>query len=278
MLEKKISVQPIDAVIETTGSRPVVVKDTNLDDFACKYDSPQKLLKEYLAHHFLQIWGLPVMTAAFIEVLPEHIDPNNIKQGIITNRTQPHHFRKPCFGTLYNNDSSLMTNTLVGLKSNYTELNKYVNKDDFLKIALFDLWIVNTDRNHGNYNILVQSIGGGYLITPIDHSEIFDGFDIGNKLNQLTPEDSILTSDLASVFLYNKKKIEATIVTLLDNFPTFVKECGKILPKLVEHCPDSWCGNRPKLLQDLNNFVEDDVWMQETLQNFRELVHRQFKL
>lgn len=276
MLEIKTSVQPIDVVIETSGSRPVIVRDENLEDFVCKYDSSQKLIKEYLAHHFLQVWGLPVLSAVFVDVLPEHIDPITVRQGVITNRTQPHHFRKTCFGTLYIADSLLMSNTLQGLKSNFTELKKYVNKNDFLKIALFDLWIVNTDRNHGNYNILIQSIGREYLITPIDHSEIFDGFDIGNDLNQLTPEDSILTSELASVFLSDNKKTDMEVRILLDNFPNFVKGCSEILPKLVENCPDSWCQNKPKLLQDLKKFMEDEAWIQSTMQNFIELVQHHF--
>lgn len=272
MLDKKVSVHPIEKVIETNGSRPVIVVDEQFDEYACKYDWPQKLIKEYIAHHFLEVWGLPTMPAVFLNVLPDHIAPANVREGVISNRTQPRHFNKPCFGTLYNPNATAVSNQLTGLKSDYNELKKYSNREDFLKIALFDLWVVNSDRNHGNYNMLVQPVNKEYIITPIDHSEIFDGFDIGDSLSQLTPESSILTSSMALVFLNNKRKITQQVEALLNNFPNFVLECGKLLPELVDNCPDSWCNNKAKLLQDLTNFVEDENWIQETIQNFKELV------
>lgn len=105
MLEYKTSVQQVEKVIETTGSRPVIVTDEQLDDYACKYDFTEKLIKEYIAHYFLKIWELPVLPAAFVRVLPEHINPAILKKGIISSRTQPRHFNKLCFGTLYNVDA-----------------------------------------------------------------------------------------------------------------------------------------------------------------------------
>lgn len=272
MLEYKTSVQQVEKVIETPGSRPVIVTDEQLDDYACKYDFTEKLIKEYLAHHFLKIWELPVIPAAFVKVLSEHINPAILKKGIITSRTQPRHFNKLCFGTLYNVDAILLTNHFEGLRSDYSQLKKYQNREDFLKIALFDLWVVNIDRLHGNYNILIQPINGEYILTPIDHSDIFDGFDIGDSLSQLTPESSILTSAMALVLLYGNRKIESQANALLNNFPNFVNECGKILPKLVEGCPDSWCLDKPKLLQNLQKFVYDEGWIKDTVQNFKGLV------
>ena len=52
------SIEEIKKVIETNGSRPVVVFAEDLEYYACKYDSSTKLINEYLAHRFLQVWGI----------------------------------------------------------------------------------------------------------------------------------------------------------------------------------------------------------------------------
>jgi len=52
------SIEEIKKVIETNGSKPVVVFAEDLEYYACKYDSSTKLINEYLAHLFLQVWGI----------------------------------------------------------------------------------------------------------------------------------------------------------------------------------------------------------------------------
>lgn len=240
----------------------------DLEEYLCKYDSNSKLINEYCALCFLDAWGIPHLQGAFVRILSEHISPD-----IISNRTQPHHFGKPTFGLRYQNETVDVSNMLVGLKGNYHELSKYQSRSVLLKIALFDLWLANTDRSVNNYNLLVQPKDDCFQIIPIDHSEIFDGCRLGQGIAQLTPEDSILYADLAHVLLYNPKKIAEEANAILDNFTTFVLNCGDMLSDIIAGMPDEWCLNKQQLEQQISEAViENNVWLNDTKANFRELV------
>ncbi|MGK6352232.1 HipA family kinase [Parapedobacter sp. DT-150] len=268
MLPSRVSVSSISRAIETGGSRPVVVMADDFEEYLCKYDSNSKLINEYCALCFLGAWGIPHLPGAFVKILPEHINPE-----IISNRTQPHHFNKPIFGLRYQNEVIDVSNLMVGLKGNYRELGKYQSRTIFLKIALFDLWLANTDRSVNNYNLLVQPKSDRFEIVPIDHTEIFDGCRLGQQIAQLTPEDSILYADLAHVLLYNPKKIAKEANTILDNFPTFVSNCGGMLSTIIAAMPVAWCADKKQLEYQIRSAViESKTWLADTKANFRELV------
>ena len=240
----------------------------DFEEYLCKYDANSKLINEYCALCFLDAWEIRHLPGAFVKIQAEHINPE-----VISNRTQPHHFAKPTFGLRYHTDVMDVSNLLVGLKSDYHELHKYRSRSTLLKIALFDLWLANTDRSVNNYNLLLQPEGDGFQIVPIDHSEIFDGCRLGQQLAQLTLEDSILYADLAHVLLYNPKKIAEEANRILDNFPTFVLNCGNMLSNIIVGVPDEWCANKQQLEQQIREAViEDQVWLADTAANFKELV------
>lgn len=269
MYPKLHCIKTVDKILNTTGSQPVIAFANDLEFYACKYDSVTKLINEYLAHAFLKVWGFQVFEAAFVNIKPEQISPE-----IISNRIQPHDFQKPTFGLKYDEQSLDVNNTLAGLKGDYHELNKYYNRFDLLKIALFDLWLANTDRHQGNYNLMLHSKNQQFIFTPIDHSDIFDGCNLGRyPLAQLTIEDSVLSSDIAKTFLYPKSKIIDEAQELLENFPTFVANCGNLLALIVEDIPELWCDNQQLLTIQIREAVIDNpLWIHETKQNFKELI------
>jgi len=266
MLPLLHSISEISRVIETTGSMPVVVMANDLEDYACKYDHKNKLINEFVAHQFLQKWGLPVFPAAFVNIKREHI-PDKILQG----RIRMIDFEKPAFGLRYNRDAAEATNILLGLKNDTYELRKFKKRLDLLKIALFDFWVGNDDRNQNNYNILIAD----NIFIPIDHSTIFDGGRLGSELSQLTDQDSILSSDLALTFLNQKTKVEEEANQLIQNFPTFVNNCYEILPTLVESLPIEWCEDKPTLLANIESaIINNDDWLKKTISSFSELIHK----
>lgn len=266
MLPKLHSISNITRVIDTDGSKPVVMVANDLEDYACKYDSKNKLINEYIAHQFLPVWGLPVLSAAFVNIKKEHVS-----EKFLSGRIRLSDFDKPAFGLQYNNEAVDATNVFLGLKNDSYELGKFINRLDLLKIALFDMWLANDDRNHNNYNILIVD----YKFVPIDHSNIFDGGRLGNELAQLTKDDSILTSDLALTFLNQKTKVEEEATKLTDNFRTFVSACNEKLPSIIEAIPDEWCNDKATLLANIRSAViENDSWLKETISSFSELIHK----
>ena len=236
----------------------------DFEDYACKYDSNNKLINEYLAHQFLQAWELKVFPAAFVNIKKDHIPDT-----ILSSKIRVHYFDRPTFGLQYQNDAIDATNILLGLKNDYYELAKFANRFNLLKIALFDLWLANNDRNHNNYNILIQS----NEFIPIDHSDIFDGGRLGNELSQLTEEDSLIKSDLTLTFLNGKTKIEDYVDELMNKFPIFVKSCGDALPIIIENLPDEWCNDKPLLTQNIAaSVIENADWINQTKSSFLQLI------
>jgi len=245
---------------------PVVVMADDLEDYACKYDDASKLINEYIAHQFLQQWGLPVLPAAFVKIQKEHIP-----ESILCGRIRVSDFGKPTFGLRYNNDAAEATNMLIGLKNDRYELSKFANRFDLIKIALFDFWLANDDRNHNNYNLLI--IDNNFV--PIDHSTIFDGNRLGSELAQLTDDDSILSSDLALTFLNQKSRVEEEANELIQNFPTFVNNCNEVLPTIIEGLPVDWCNDKPSLLENIRSAViHNQDWLKETVSSFSQLIHK----
>lgn len=253
-------------MIDTDGSMPVVVMADDLEEYACKYDSTSKLINEYIAHQFLQLWRLPFLPAAFVKIKDE-----DIPERILSRRIRTTDFDKPTFGLQYNNEAADATNTLIGLKNDRYELSKFATRFNLTKIALFDIWLANDDRNHNNYNLLI--IDNTFF--PIDHSNIFDGNRLGDELAQLTDDDSILTSDLALTFLNQKSKVEEVANEVIRNFPTFVYNCDENLPAIVEGLPDEWCDDKQSLLENIRSAViHNDDWLRETVSTFSQLIHK----
>ncbi|MHB1179655.1 MAG: HipA family kinase [Daejeonella sp.] len=270
MIPVKYSIAAVSKVIPTNGSNPVVIMVDDLNDYICKYGYHNKLVNEYLAFYFLSSWELPVIPAAIVIIDPEHIPAS-----MISNRLQPRHFHSPTFGLQYMNEYLDVSNLLLGLSKDYGELNKFANKYDLLKIALFDLWLANTDRNHNNYNLLINPAPRGYTFHPIDHTDIFDGGRIGQQLAQLTEFDSLLSSDLANIFALNKRKTSDYVNNLILKFPIFVRECGNHVDEIVSEIPPEWCDDKESLKTSIiSSIIKNDIWIDDTLSNFQELIHK----
>ncbi len=270
MIPRKHSIAVISNILPTTGSSPVVVMANDLNDYICKYGFHNKLINELLAYHFLTSWELPIIPAAIVNIDLDHV-PVSIKGQIL----QPRHFHSPTFGLQYMNEYLDASNLLLGLNKDYGELNKFANKYDLIKIALFDLWLANTDRNHNNYNLLINPTPGGYKFHPIDHTDIFDGGRLGQPLAQLTEFDSLLSSDLANIFALNKRKTSDYVNNLILKFPIFVRECGNHVDEIVSEIPPEWCDDKESLKTSIiSSVIKNDTWINDTLSNFKELIHK----
>lgn len=262
------SIAPIEKVAGTNGSWPIIILAENIEYYICKYDSVSKLINEYLAHQFLQIWGIPVFEAAFVQIRQEHI-----LDKFIEGRLQKWMFNKPTFGLLYNENAPDVTMVLPELRGDYNEINKFVNRKDLLKIALFDLWVAHNDRNINHYNMLIRPTDNGFEFVPIDHSEIFDGSNLGGKISQLTEEDSILSSELLKTFVFRKRNAQEISLEIVNNFSNFVNNCNDKLPEIVAGIPDEWCKDKTSILNSVRDLiVENQSWLDETIKNFKELV------
>ncbi|HEX5003047.1 MAG TPA: HipA family kinase [Bacteroidia bacterium] len=261
------SIEKIEKIYDTSGSNPVEVHCNDFNNYICKYDSTNKLLNEHLAHRFLQIWDIPVPPSSFVTVHNDHV-PIGLHP-----RIQRHRFTRPLFGSKRLEYSLDFNDFFTTLRSTY-QLSKINGRyETFLKIALFDLWIANTDRNANNMNLLLNSEGTQHVITAIDHTDIFDGCRLGGELAHMTYEDSILYSTITKVLMPSSRKCRKETKNILNHFYFWVQECGRQLPRIFHEVPQLWNLDHDTIIHYIQqSIIENQRWNQEIETNFKQYV------
>lgn len=272
------SISEISKVIRTSGSNPVVVLTEGIEEFVCKYSTntpANKLLIEYLGYSFAAIWNIPIPQAKLVNILQEHIPDHILGNGI-----QRRSFEIPTIGSLNYPESKEMDKTLIASwQARKAQLRKIQNKEDFLKIGLFDLWLSNEDRNHNNFNLLIQPTDRGAQVMAIDHEKCFNSgiIDPNRPIYQLTGDESILTTEIIPLLFRQGIELDTIIDSILDEFPVLVAECQAQMAQLMQHIPPSWGINTERLEEFLNNNIFAQEWIDETSPNFRQYIADSFR-
>jgi len=258
------SIEAIDRQnIIDTACKPVLVFCSDLEFYYCKYNtgfsSAEKLLREYLGVVFLNQWGLSVPDFAFVKVANEHV-PETL--GI-----PYHYFKATCFGS-QKIDNTTEANRFLEEINSYQK-QKFKHRNDYLKISLFDIWVGNDDRNHNNYNLLVESIDGNYRFVPIDHEAIFNTGNLNKGLYTITEESSLITAPLCSkLFMAKELTSQNLIAELKDYFYLCVSNCKRNLTQILKQIPPDWQIDKNTLESDLNKFLFTKEWIEESWGTF----------
>lgn len=266
LLKQIRSIQPIIEKYDTRGSSPILVMGDDLNQWVCKYNDLNKLFNELLASEFAKLWHINIPECALVEIdYDRHIMPFGDKKGL-----ERRFFERECFGSRFLNNA-LDVNQSVFVDKNIVRRIK--NKEDFLKIALFDIWLANEDRNAGNYNLLLQSVKGGYmLLYIIDNTDIFNSsMAYTQGIVEITEDDSVLKSDLATLLFKKDTSITEKINSLLEDFPIFVKECKDQLPYILAQLPKKWCIDVDNYQNKINDIFLDN-WLRICEQLFRTYI------
>ncbi len=259
--------QSIEQVEESqifkTGCNPLLVHCNNLEYYVCKYSTSlgaaNLLFRELLAASFLQVWNLNVPSFAFVNLQKHHnpISIPNIKNDI------------PCFGSLHNREYREI-DAFIG-EATASQKSKFVNKIDLLKIALFDLWVSNEDRNHNNYNIMLSLENDKYQFVPIDGNFIFHTGNQHKETFTLSVDETILSSPLLfSIFKLKELTDEQTIDTLKENYYFCTQSCKLALEEIFNTVPDKWLINKSFEYENLHKFLFADSWIDECWTTFLE--------
>ncbi len=260
------SIEEIKKVFTTNGSKPVLILCDDYNDWICKYDKSNKLFNEYLASSFLKLWDIPTPIFSIVNILQEHIP---IKYH--DNRIHPNLFKKPCFGSQHLPFAQDITDFFKVIVQNNYERGKIANINGFLKIALFDIWIANEDRNSNNPNLLLNPTPNGYEFTAIDHSDIFNCNNLQNGLSQLTFEDSILYADFTKIMTGNQYTTADIINDMEKEYYLCIEKCRNNVEKIVKSTPPEWGLNtQEEALLIKNSIIENDKWLKDSLANFKQ--------
>ena len=238
-----------------TGEKPVLVVCADLNQYICKYmqtnATAYKLICELTGAWFASVWNIISPDTAFVHIKSEHCCGLQIKHG-------------PAFG-------SRKLDTVIDITPSTSNTIKTSEKQlrQILKIALFDIWVSNEDRNMNNAN-LMYNISTEDLIA-IDHGCIFNTATFDFRLALLTTNESILCSELAHNILSDAsgKTIENIRKELKKDFHLYIKHCSENMADILKAIPKEWhidCQTVEEKLKELF----DTVWIKKCWNSFEE--------
>ena len=156
--------------IPTEGHSPLLVIANDFNAYYVKNNKGQHpayfLINEIICHYLLKAWGINTP-----EIAAVNIDKSIIHKEL-SNFHKLYFYDNICFGSKRINDAQEM-NELSRINSK-TDYNKLIEPLDFIKIALFDIWVENTDRKPTNPNILFGLKNDKIDAVAIDHAFALD--------------------------------------------------------------------------------------------------------
>ncbi len=235
-----------------TGDRPILVLCNDFCEYVCKLalgGNGMKLMCEYLSASFLRIWGLPVPDFKFVKLSYDHVQQYNVPKHIV---------ERTCFGSKYNRSCIELSffNDAPDLKKQKAYKD---NRDQLLKIALFDLWLANEDRNFNNANLLID-VAANYQFIPIDHGSIFNSCEFSGDISLLTENESLTDVKLFKSLFHNTDFTLEYITELKEYFYLCTHNCKKQVHEILNEIPPDWEQYLPDVEQKLNNEVFTTDW------------------
>ncbi|TDG37454.1 hypothetical protein EZJ43_04890 [Pedobacter changchengzhani] len=263
------TIQQVHKMFDTAGSSPLLVTCNDLNDWVCKYDKhPNYLFNELVAAEFGKLWGINIPETSLITVNKQHIPFEKYKT------LQPNFFDKQCFGSSHLKNTKDLDLTVIPLFKDKNFRNKITDKSGFLRIALFDMWLANEDRNYNNNNLLLHYAKDNSLsFYAIDHVAIFNSSFLNYGIQSLTEDDSILNTELAKLLFAHDRKLGETVDKLVENFYLYTKECEAKLDNIFALVPNSWAVDAVNIKAKMKRYLFPDAWKNQCEDNFRALIH-----
>jgi hypothetical protein len=268
MAEYLKSIEKVEKIFGT-ACKPVLVHANDLNFYVCKYNtsslSANMLFREWMCSSFLKIWELKIPEFDFI-YLQKHHNPDSLKN--INNDMA-------CFGVLYNNEYREIDAFITGMGTK--QKRRFADKTDILRIALFDYWISNEDRNHNNYNLMLQIVNEEYRIISIDGGSVFHTGNQDKENYTLSKDESILSSPLLFSLFRVKELCKPGLLEELKEYYYFcIRSCKQSFEETINKVPPSWQINKPKEVQNLERFLFNEDWINEVWETFTQ--HLQISL
>lgn len=245
----------IDAVSKQypTGEAPVLVMCSDMHFYLCKYirnsASSQKLTCELIGAKLAKVWELNVPPVSLVRIKTEHWSASFLRPKVMT----------IMFGSKY------LTSVEYVSPSTFDKLSKtVVNLGHLLKIALFDFWVANEDRNGNNSNLLYDVVNKCFV--PIDFGCILNNADFQSPMMRLTTTDTIINSPLFNYLTegIGSQSIQKLVMNLKETYTKYVSQCREHINCIVDDIPSDWNISasfvQNKLLQLFDPQWTEAVW------------------
>ena len=242
-----------------TGEEPVLVACNDHNSYICKYTrysgSANKLVCELMGAVFARTWMLNTPDIAIVKVRREHV-PQNMNGS---------YFAKAILGSLQQQNVIDITPATIPLIEPSEKLCLQL-----MRIALFDLWLANEDRNANNANLMYDMVNDN--IIAIDYGCCFNTATFDYSLSLLTESESILCSDLfghLSKNIQHERIMQMADILLRIDMPSCLHDCQTSKAVLQwdettneELCsdfiPSAWNVDRNRLACKIEELLSDE--------------------
>lgn len=268
MIERRQTLFRSETMFET-GDNPILVTCTDFSDWVCKHGRLQSrpLFHELMGSRFAQLWNLRTPPISLIEVSPDHLSQDYL------NIVQPAFFRKPCFGSSYIVDGNILNDTWLPSFRKASFRKKLKNKNDLLKIGLFDLWLGNDDRHQGNMNLLLDQVRPKELyFTVFDHGAIFNTGTLSRGLVLLSEDETIISSQFSRLLFGRLNNLSQIVDNIVEDFYLCVDRCEDNLGDILNDIPDEWGLDIADLEALMREHLFNDEWFGSCETHFRTLI------
>jgi hypothetical protein len=270
-MQNLFSIQTSNRLFETGGSRPILLTCNDLNDYVCKYNMGNgpatRLMCEYLGASYLKLWRLNVPDFALVSVNREHIPKEYNING--------YYFDTTCFGLKFSRDYADISD--FGASISHQQRRAFPNKENLIYIALFDIWLANEDRNHNNYNLLIDiEVQRDFI--PIDHETILNSRVLDKPIAELTYEDSIISSPLFLNLFGASDFKKPFIERLKTEFILKVSNCRKKTRKIINELPNDWNIDKKQLENKLISELYVNSWLENSFNLFLVFLQRNLNI
>lgn len=242
---KKLHTELLKGETKTDGHSPLqfICNDKNL--YYCKYLPTFKqeeincLAYEVVAHYLLRHLNIPTPDIALVNVAEGTLDTSKI---VVNKRLK---VGETCFGSKALIHSFEIQS--IAILKGKSEFNKLLNPEDLVRIAIFDLWVNNTDRgrNFGdgfNYNLLLNSVAKKQQIVAFDHAFIFGGI---NDIGIFSPHISSLSSNKLHLSPYYQSVVkyidDVAYIHIVEDFVHLLaQDYDTLLTHIIQELDSIW--------------------------------------
>ena len=241
-----------------TGEEPVLVVCSDRESYVCKYmrssSASYKLVCELIGSCMAVAWNIVTPRVCLVKIKAEHW-PNSIKG---------YRGSAPSLGTAW------LENVVDITPSTCNEIPKSTCLlEQLLKIALFDFWIANEDRNANNANLMYDLQKD--QIVSIDYGCIFNTATFDYPLSQLTMTDTILWSDLFKHLTKDVARLETDrlVKNLKNDYSALLERSKAQMQTIMDVLPEEWLVPPSAVKEKMNQLFVSE-WTDGVWENFTD--------
>lgn len=261
-----------------TKTRPIVVYVDYIKEYLCKYPSakgakPSWLFSEILGNQFSKAWGFETSEDCLL-YFPKELLREKEVVAMIDKAYFPDP-EVPGWGVRFIHNKQVLQP--FEKNNDVKELNRIALKE-LLKLACFDIWLCNEDRNANNPNLIVSLTDD--ILIPVDHDALF------NSDAALTAPDRPLVllgfEETILSYFFKFKGVRAQARKQFAQNPDLIDIVAETAAKAVSACerksrllrqPEEWKLDAD-LVENRLSAIFAPKWIDRAITTFKDYAHQ----